>query len=117
VSRSFRTGLVLLGALSLVDVAGPLMTDGGNPPMSVALAGSVLGLASLVFLYLARCGSSRAVLPLAALRVLSALTAVPAFFVADVPSAIRALAGIIVLLNLVGIGLVVGARDGQPVQA
>jgi hypothetical protein len=49
--------------------------------------------------------------------VLSALTAVPAFFVADVPSAIRALAGIIVLLNLVGIGLVVGARDGQPVQA
>jgi hypothetical protein len=116
-SRSFRTGLALLGVLSLVDVAGPLMTDGDNPPMSVALAGSVLGLASLVCLYFAWRGSRRAVLPLAALRLLSALTAVPAFFAADVPGAIRALAGVIVLLNLAGIALVVGARDAQPVQA
>jgi hypothetical protein len=116
-TRSFRTGLLLLGVFSLVDVAGPLMTDGDNPPMSIALAGSVLGLASLVCLYLAWHGSSRAVLSLAALRLLSALTAVPAFFVADVPGAVRGLAGVIVLLNLVGIALVVGSRDAHVVQA
>jgi hypothetical protein len=116
-SRSFHTGVVLLGVLSLVDVAGPLMTDGDNPPMSVALAGSALGLASLVCVYFAWRGASRAVLPLAGLRLLSALTAVPAFFAAGVPGAIRGLAGVIVLLSIVGIALVVGSRNGEPVQA
>ena len=58
-SRSCRAGLVLLGVLSLVDVAGPLMTNGDNPPMSVALAGSVLGVASLICLYVSWRGSRR----------------------------------------------------------
>jgi hypothetical protein len=116
-SRSFRTGLVLLTVLSLVDVAGPLMTDGDNPPMSIALAGSVLGVASLVCVLLARRGSGRSVLPLAGLRLLSALTAVPAFFAADVPGSIRGLAGVIVLLNIVGVALVVGSRNAESVQA
>jgi hypothetical protein len=116
-SRSFRTGLVILGVLSLLDVAGPLMTNGDNPPMSIALIGSVLGLLSLVCVYLAWRGAGRAVLPLVGLRLLSALTAVPAFFVADVPAAIQALAGVIVLLTLVGVALVVGSRGRQPVSA
>ncbi len=116
-SRSSRAGLVLLAALSLVDVAGPLMTDGDHPPMSVALVGSALGVASLVCLYLAWVGSRRAVLPLAALRLLSALTAAPAFFAADVPAAIRVLAGVIVLLTIVGIALVVGVPDAERVQS
>jgi hypothetical protein len=108
---------VLLGALSLVDVAGPLMTDGDHPPMSVALAGSALGVGSLVCLYLAWHGSRRAILPLAALRLISALTAAPAFFAADVPGAIRVLAGVIVLLTIVGIALVVGSHDAETVPA
>jgi hypothetical protein len=85
--------------------------------MSVALAGSVLGVLSLVCLCLAWTGSRRAVLPLAALRLVSALTAAPAFFAADVPAAIRVLAGVVVLLTVVGIALVVGTRDAEPVQA
>ncbi len=116
-SRSFRTGLAVLAVLSLLDVAGPLMTNGDNPPMSVALVGSVIGLASCVCVYLAWKGAHRAVLPLVVLRLLSALTAVPAFFVADVPAAIRALAGVIVLLSIVGVALVVGERGRQPVSA
>jgi hypothetical protein len=116
-SRSFRTGLVLLGVLSLLDVAGPLMTNGDDPPMSVALFGSVLGVASLFCVYLAWRGSGRAVLPLAGLRLLSALTALPAFFVGDVPPAIRALAGVIVLLSLVGVALIVGSRTRRAVSA
>jgi hypothetical protein len=116
-SHSFRTGLVILGVLSLLDVAGPLMTDGDNPPMYVALIGSALGVASLVCVYLIWRRSSRPILPLAGLRLLSALTAVPAFFVSDVPGAIRVLGGVVVLLSLVGIALVVGARDRAPVSA
>jgi hypothetical protein len=116
-SRSFRVGLVVLGVLSLLDVAGPLMTNGENPPRSVALVGAVLGVASLVLVALIWRGAKRAVLPLIGLRLLSALTATPAFFVSDVPSAIRGLAAGIVLLTLVGIALVVGSRDRQPVTA
>lgn len=116
-SHSFRTGLVLLGVLSVLDLAGPLMTDGDNPPMWIAVLGSVLGVASLACVYLAWRGTGRAVLPLVGLRLFSALTAVPAFFVSDVPGGVRALAGVIVLLSLVGVALVVGSRDREPVMA
>lgn len=116
-SRSYRTGLVILGVLSLLDVAGPLMTDGDHPPMSVALIGCALGLVSLACLWPAWRGSTRAVLPLVVLRLLSALSAAPAFFVADVPGAIRVLAAAIVLVTLGAVAMVVGARPRQAVAA
>lgn len=116
-SRSYRAGLVILALLSLVDVAGPLMTDGDNPPMEIALAGAALGVASLVCVVLAWRGMTRAVLPLAALRLLSALTAVPAFFISDVPPAIRGLAAVLVLLTVAGVALVVGSRGRRMVTA
>ena len=116
-SRSFRAGLVVLALLSLIDVAGPLLTDGDNPPMAIALVGSGLGVASLVCVVLAWRGMTRAVLPLAALRLLSALTAVPAFFVPDVTPAIRGLAAALVLLTVTGVALVVGSRGRRMVTA
>ena len=39
-TRSYRTGLVLLGVVSFLDVLGPLATDGEHPPMWIALIGS-----------------------------------------------------------------------------
>jgi hypothetical protein len=106
-------GLALLALISLVDVAGPLLTDGEHPPMAVAVVGSVLGLASLAFAWYAGRGARRALAPLIGLRVLSALTAVPAFFAADVPAAARALAAVFVALTAGGIALVtVPARAG-----
>jgi hypothetical protein len=116
-SRSYRAGLMILAFLSLIDVAGPLLTDGDNPPMAIALVGSALGLASLVCVVLAWRGRTRAVLPLAALRLLSALTAVPAFFISDVPPAIRGLAAVLVLLTVAGVALVVGSRGRRMVAA
>ena len=82
-------GLTLLALLSLVDVSGPLLTDGEHPPMAIALVGAALGLASLALVWYAARGASRAIAPLIGLRVISALTAVPAFFVSDVPAAAR----------------------------
>lgn len=114
-SRSYRTGLIVLGVLSLLDVAGPLVTDGDHPPMSVALIGSALGVLSLVGIYYAWKGVRRAVLPLVVLRLLSAASAAPAFFVDDVPAAIRALAAVLVLVTIAGVAMVTGSRQPEAV--
>src|SRR5689334_7396209 len=86
--RSYhRAGLVVLAVLSLLDLLGPLLTAGSHPPMSVALVGAAIGLASLALVPPAWRGSKRAAWVLVGLRLLSALSAVPAFFVSDAPAA------------------------------
>jgi len=108
-SRAFRGGLIVLAVLSVLDLLGPLFTDGKHPPMAVALVGSVLGLASLALVVSAWRNGLRALLPLMALRVLSALTAAPAFFVSDAPVAAVVAASAIIVLTIVGIVLVLPA--------
>jgi hypothetical protein len=105
-STAYKTGLVLLGVLSLGDLAAPLYTDGQHPPMSIALIESAIGLLSLILLVLASRGRTAAAIGLAVLRLLSALTAVPAFFVPGVPAVPMALAGIAITATLVGVGCV-----------
>ena len=105
-STSLRAGLVVLGVLSLGDLAAPLLTDGESPPMSIALIGSALGAASLLLLALAWRGRVSAAIGLVALRVLSALTAVPAFFVENVPVVPMVLAGVAISLTVIGSVLV-----------
>lgn len=116
-SPSFRAGLLVLGVLSLIDVAGPLMTDGGKPPMWIALVDAAIGLASLVCVWAVWRGERRAVLALVALRLVSAASAVPAFFVSGVPAPLRALAAGIVLLTVAAVAMVVGARGDRAVTA
>lgn len=105
-SRMFRSGLVLLGILSVVDVAGPAFTDGEHPPMSIAIFCAVLGVASLACSVLAWRGHRIPLVALIGLRVVSAATTVPAFFVADVPPAALVAAAAIVALTLAGVVLV-----------
>lgn len=107
--RSYRAGLVLLGILSALDLATPLVTDGEHPPMSVALVGAALGLASLVLVWYAWRGARRALWPLVVLRLLSALSAVPAFVADGVPAAAIAAASVGVIVTLIGVALVVPA--------
>lgn len=101
-----RTGLTILGLLSLADVPMPLVTDGDHPPMGVALVVSALGLASLALVWYAASAARRAVAPLIGLRVLSALTAAPAFFVDDVSGGMRALVAVFIAFTAVGIAMV-----------
>lgn len=103
---SYRTGLVLLGLLSVEDLSAPLLTDGEHPPMVIALAGALLGLVSLALLWASWPGRVAAALGLVVLRLLSALTAVPAFFEPGVPGAAKLLAGIAIALTLIGATLV-----------
>ncbi len=116
-NASTRTGLILLGILSVGDIAGLALTDGEHPPYAVAAVGAGLGVGSLYFLAKAWQGSRAALRPLLALRIVSALTAVPAFFVDDVPTAAFAAAAAIVVLTAVTVFLVSRTTAAKPVTA
>jgi hypothetical protein len=105
-STTYRAGLVILGLISLGDLAAPLYTDGQSPPMFIALIGSALGLLSLILVVLAWRGRIAAAIGLVVLRLLSALTAVPAFLEPGVPVVPMILAGIAITATLVGAVLV-----------
>lgn len=105
-SAGRRTGLVVLGLLSVGDVATIAFTDGEHPPYAVAVLALVLGLVSLVLVVQALRDPSRSLRLLIGLRVLSAVAALPAFFVSDVPAGARAAAGAVVALTAVGVLLV-----------
>ncbi|MDQ3825512.1 MAG: hypothetical protein M3325_07085 [Actinomycetota bacterium] len=110
-SRSLRAGLIVLGVPSALDLALPLFTDGEHPPMAVALVAAGLGLASLALVVSAWRGTTRAVMPLVILRVVSALSAVPALTMSGVPNAaVRAAAAIIALTVVGGIAVLAGTR-------
>ncbi len=108
-SAAVRAGLVLLGLLSLVDVAGILLTDGETPPIAVAVLGTVLGLVSLVLLWFAWRGERGTLIGLVVVRLISAATAVPAFVMPDVPVGLVVFAAAFIVLTLAGCGLVVPA--------
>lgn len=109
-SRSLRAGLIVLGVLSILDLLLPFLTDGEHPPMAIAQVTALVGLASLVLVVSAWRGATRALIPLAVLRGVSALLAVPAVFEPGVPGPVVLAAGGGVLVTLVGIALVFAAR-------
>ncbi len=117
-TRLYRAGLIILGALSLGDLAAPLLTDGEHPPMFIALIGAAIGALSIVLLIFAWRGRTPAAIALVVVRLLSALTAVPAFTVPGVPTVPMILAGVMITLTVVGIGFVLtGIRRPVPVGA
>lgn len=117
-SALYRSGVVLLGVLSVIELTGPLTTDGQHPPMIIALIGSVLGLLSIVLAVLAWRGRTAAAVGLCVLRMLSALTALPAFWVMGVPAPIVAVAGTSVMLTIIGVVLTLaGLRRPVPASA
>ncbi|MEO7449120.1 MAG: hypothetical protein ABI336_12680 [Humibacillus sp.] len=105
-NTSTRTGLILLGLLSVGDIAGLALTDGRHPPYAIAALGAALGAGSLYFVVRAWQGSRAALRPLFAMRIVSALTAVPAFFLGEVPTSAVAAAAALVVLTAVSVFLV-----------
>jgi len=108
-----RAGLVLLGLLSLADIATLPLTDGEHPPYPIAALAALLGAVSLVLVVQALRDATRSLRLLIGLRVLSAVTALPAFFVDDAPAAAQGAAGGIVVLTAAGVLL--SARGRTPV--
>jgi len=110
-----RVGLLALAVPSLVDVFTVPLTDGEHPPYPIAVLATLLGLVCLGLVVRALREPSRSLRLLVALRVLSAVTALPAFVVDGVPSAAQAVAGVVVVLTAVGVLLV--ARGNSAVVA
>ncbi|MGH3359235.1 MAG: hypothetical protein ACRDO7_10565 [Nocardioidaceae bacterium] len=108
-----RVGLAVLALLAVADVVTPLVSDGEHPPMTVALVACTLGLMSLVCLPGAWRGRRPLLIALVTTRLLSALLALPAFFVDDVPTAAVAASGAVAALTVVGVVLV-GSRRAVP---
>lgn len=115
-TRTRRTGLLLFGLLSIGDLSTLALTDGSTPPYPVAALDAVLGLGSLVLVVLAWRGRPRMLAPLVVLRVVSALTALPAFFTGAAPAPAVVAAAVIVVLTVVGV-LLVGRRPVEVTSA
>jgi hypothetical protein len=82
-------GLVLAAVLSLGDLATAAVP---GPPLPAVVIATVLGVASLAVLVLARRGGGRGPLwTLAVLRTVSALMAVPGLFAGDTSGGVKAL--------------------------
>jgi hypothetical protein len=117
-TRLYRAGLVVLGLLSLVSLASPLITDGQHPPMMIALIDAAVGLIGIILVILAWRGRLAAAIALIVVRLLSALTAVPAFLVPGVPTGPMIAAGFGIGLTVVGAALVfAGLRRPSVVSA
>lgn len=103
-----RTGLALLGLMSLINLPSVLTpTPDGEvgPPFSILVLGTALGVAGLVGVVAAwrgrRWGSRVAV----GAMVLAVITALPAFFV-PAPAVVKLLVGLATLLTVLGTVLV-----------
>lgn len=111
-----RIGLGLAGLLGVSDVVSILQPtpDGEEGPPFVVLAiGLVLGLVTLAAMIPAwRTGNRTALRAVAGSRILSAILAVPAFFV-DIPPGLMALAALTVALTVVSVVLML-ATAGRP---
>jgi hypothetical protein len=117
-SALYRGGVALLGLLSVMGLSTALFSDGQHPPMIIAIIGAVLDLISIVLAVLAWRGRPAAAIGLSVVRVLSALLALPAFYVGGVPGPIMAVAGSFIVLTIVGVVLTLaGIRRQVPVSA
>ncbi len=104
----------LLGVVDIISLAGLATNADDGPPVLVVLIGAVLGVTTLVGARMAWRGGRSGVVTVIVSRVLSALLALPAFFVDDVPDWVPPVIGIFVVLTLVGVGLlVVSLRRGE----
>jgi hypothetical protein len=103
-----KVGLVICGLYSLTNLPAAFLPPGtgeeDGPPFAILVIGSVLGLVGLVATVLAWRGDRVALRVAAGAIIVATLTALPAFFV-DVPTVIKALTGVSVLITLVAVVL------------
>lgn len=104
-----RVGFILAILLSIPSLVGPLNpTPEGEagPPLLVLALGAALGLVTIGAVALGwRRGNASAIRVAAASVIISAITALPAFFVPDVPPGLRVVAAGGVLLGITSVVL------------
>jgi hypothetical protein len=116
-SKGFTTGLVIAGLLALGDIAVPFTGDGEHPPIAIGLACAVLGLITAGALLPAWRRQSRgAVTAIIVTRLLSAVTALQAFFADGVPVAAKVAASVGIAATALTVALI-APRLRRPVPA
>lgn len=122
-STKNKVGLVICAILGLGDLTNLLVLPGNfssgsnGPPTAVLIADVVLGVITLVAVWFAwRNGNRAAARMVAGSRILSAITALPAFFVGGVAAGLVLLAATGIVLTVVGVWLTL-APARQPVPA
>lgn len=115
----FRTGLVIAALLGLSDLANPFLTDGEHPPMAIAIVTAVLGVITLAATWPAwRSRSRGGVVAIIVTRLLSAVSALPALVVSDVPAMFRVLSVVFVVITVASVAMIAPAlRRRVPVAA
>ncbi|WP_247048149.1 hypothetical protein [Arthrobacter rhizosphaerae] len=118
-SKRQKVGLLLAGSYSAFNILSVLFpTPDGQvgPPSGILIIDSVLGVVGLVAVIVTWRTGNRAALRVAAgAIILITLTALPAFFV-DVPTAIKLLVGVFVLLTIAAVVLMFSpGRRSTPV--
>jgi hypothetical protein len=112
-----KAGFVLALLLAVLDVGSVLNpTPEGEvgPPLAILAVGALLGLITIVAVAFGWSRGSRgAVRAAAAARILSALLALPAFAVAEVPPVLKALAGAFVLATILAVALMLKPTRGS----
>ena len=118
-STKNKVGLVLAGILGIVDVPAALMpTPEGEvgPPFGILVLGSICGVITVIAVVIAWVKANRGAIRVAAgARIVSMLTALPAFFV-DVPWFIKLFVTAAVVLTVLSVVLMLSpARQTTPV--
>jgi hypothetical protein len=118
-STKNKIGLVIAGLLGVADIPAALIpTPDGEvgPPYGILVLGSILGVVTVVAVVIGWTKANRGAIRVAAgARIVSVLTALPAFFV-DVPWFIKLLVTVSVVLTVVSVVLMLSpARQTAPV--
>jgi hypothetical protein len=118
-STKNKVGLVLAGLLGLLDVPSVLMpTPDGEvgPPFGILVVGSICGIITVVAVVVAWTKANRGAIRVAAgARIVSILTALPAFFV-DVPWFIKVAVTVAVVVTVTSLVLMLSpSRQTTPV--
>lgn len=103
-----KVGLALAGLLGVLDLPSFLQStpDGEEgPPLGILIVGSICGLITVIAVIVAwRKASGAAIRVTAGARIVSMLSALPAFFV-DVPAFVKVLVAVFVIVTITSLVL------------
>jgi len=113
-----KVGLVIAGLLGVADITAPFTPtpeDAAGPPFGILVLDAVLGVITVLAIVIAWRQVNRSAVRVAAgARIVSMLTALPAFFV-DVPAGIKIVVAAFVVLTVVSVALMLSpARQSTP---
>lgn len=111
-----RVGLALAALLGILDIIGGLSQFGSDVLLPAAVAATIIGLGVITvgLVPFAWRGAGWASWTIICLRVLSALTALPAFFVSGVPVVAVIMATVTIAVTVLAIALIL-MRGRAPV--